>query len=60
MSPGALDARSGRLTRRAFGHVEHRRGWIFLWMDDTAERVMVYLEPDHARAAAERLAENSN
>jgi ketosteroid isomerase-like protein len=38
-------------------HVEHRRGWIFLWVDDTAaERVMVYLQPDDARAAAKRLA----
>jgi ketosteroid isomerase-like protein len=39
------------------GHVEHRRGWIFVWMDDTVEQVIVYLAPDHARAAAERLAE---
>jgi ketosteroid isomerase-like protein len=37
-------------------HVEHRRGWIFVWMDDTAERVLVFLAPDHARAAADRLA----
>jgi hypothetical protein len=38
-------------------HVEQRRGWFFLWVRGTIERQAVYLDVDHARAAAERLAE---
>ena len=38
-------------------HVEHRRGMVFLWVQDMIERQTVYLEIDEARAAAERLAE---
>jgi ketosteroid isomerase-like protein len=39
-------------------HVEQRTRWVFLWMEDVIERVMVYLDIDEARAAAERLAES--
>jgi hypothetical protein len=39
------------------GHVEQRRGWITLWARDKIERVTIYLDPDEARAAAERLAQ---
>jgi ketosteroid isomerase-like protein len=38
-------------------HVEQRRGWSFLWVRGTIERQAVYLDVNHARAAAERLAE---
>jgi ketosteroid isomerase-like protein len=39
------------------GHVEHTRGWIFLWDGSIVERAIIYLDIDEARAAAERLAE---
>jgi ketosteroid isomerase-like protein len=38
-------------------HVEQRRGWVYLWIEDSAERATVYLDIDEARAAAERVAE---
>jgi ketosteroid isomerase-like protein len=38
-------------------HVEQRRGWFFLWVQGLIERQAVYLDVHHARAAAERLAE---
>ena len=38
------------------GHVEHRRGWVFLWVRGMIERFTAYLDVDEARAAAERLA----
>jgi ketosteroid isomerase-like protein len=40
------------------GHVEQRRGWIFLWVRCMIARQVVYLDTDDARAAAERLAES--
>ena len=39
-------------------HVEHRRGWVTLWRQDKVLRLVVYLDIDEARAAAERLAES--
>jgi ketosteroid isomerase-like protein len=45
--------------RGSDGHVEQLRGWVLLWTGRTVDRAMIYLEPDHARAAAERLAESS-
>jgi ketosteroid isomerase-like protein len=39
------------------GHVEQRRGWVFLWVDGLIGRQKGYLDVDEARAAAERLAE---
>jgi SnoaL-like domain len=38
-------------------HVEQRRGWSFLWVRGTIERQAVYLDVNHARVAAERLAD---
>jgi ketosteroid isomerase-like protein len=40
------------------GHVEQRRGWVYLWVDGIIERQMGYLDIDEARAAGERLAES--
>jgi ketosteroid isomerase-like protein len=40
------------------GRVQQRRGWVFLWADGKVVRVTGYLDVDHARAAAERLAES--
>jgi ketosteroid isomerase-like protein len=39
------------------GHVEQRRGWVLVWVQDMIERYAIYLNIDEARAAAERLAE---
>ena len=39
------------------GHVEQRRGWVLLWVQDTIKRQAGYLDLDEARAAGERLAE---
>jgi ketosteroid isomerase-like protein len=41
------------------GHVEQRRGWVFLWTHGTIERQTGYLDIEVARAAAERLAEST-
>ena len=38
------------------GQVEQHRGWVFVWVDGMVERFTAYLDPDEARAAAERLA----
>jgi ketosteroid isomerase-like protein len=40
------------------GHVEQRMGWVLLWVRGMVERVTVYRDVVHARAAAERLAES--
>jgi ketosteroid isomerase-like protein len=40
------------------GHVEQRRGWVFLWVQGVIDRQAGYLDIDAARAAAERLAES--
>jgi ketosteroid isomerase-like protein len=40
-------------------HVEHRRGWVNLWRQDKVFRVVVFLDVNEARAAAERLAEST-
>jgi ketosteroid isomerase-like protein len=37
--------------------VEQRRGWVVLWSNGEVVRAASYLDPDQARAAAERLAE---
>jgi len=37
--------------------VEQRRGWAVLWRNGKVVRAASYLDLDHARAAAERLAE---
>jgi ketosteroid isomerase-like protein len=42
------------------GHVEQRLGWVFLWAQGLIERAAAYFDIDEARAAAERLAEDSN
>jgi ketosteroid isomerase-like protein len=39
------------------GHVEQRRGWVLLWVQDMIERQMGFLDIDQGRAAAERLAQ---
>ena len=39
------------------GHVEHRRGWVWVWVQGMIERFAAYLDIDEARADAERLAE---
>jgi ketosteroid isomerase-like protein len=39
------------------GHVEQQRGWIILGGQGGIARTAIYLDPDEARAAAERLAE---
>jgi ketosteroid isomerase-like protein len=46
----------GRLMGRD-SHVQQRRGWVTLWVEDVISRTTVYLDIDEARAAAERLAE---
>jgi ketosteroid isomerase-like protein len=46
----------GRLVGRD-SHVQQRRGWVTLWVEDVISRTTVYLDIDEARAAAERLAE---
>jgi ketosteroid isomerase-like protein len=38
-------------------HVEQHRGWVFVWVDRTVERLTAYIDIDEARAAAERLAQ---
>ena len=38
-------------------HVQQRRGWVLLWVQDVISRAAAYLDIDEARAAAERLAE---
>jgi ketosteroid isomerase-like protein len=40
------------------GHVQQRRGWVLLWVEDAISRATAYLDIDEARAAAERLAES--
>jgi ketosteroid isomerase-like protein len=37
--------------------VEQHRGWVHVWVDRKLEAFIGYLDPDKARAAAERLAE---
>ena len=39
------------------GRVEHRRAIVILWVDGKITRAKVYLDPNEARAVAERLAE---
>jgi ketosteroid isomerase-like protein len=38
------------------GHIEQRRGWVFVWVEGMIERFTAYLDIDEGRAAAERLA----
>jgi ketosteroid isomerase-like protein len=38
------------------GHVEQQRGWVTLWVKGKIARIVIYLDIDEARAAAERLA----
>jgi ketosteroid isomerase-like protein len=40
------------------GHVQQRRGWVLLWIEDVILQATAYLDLDGARAAAERLAES--
>src|SRR6478672_10685832 len=42
---------------RSGGRIEQRRAWCLLWIEDLISFVAVYLDPEQARAAAERLAE---
>ena len=46
----------GRL-RGSDGHVEQRRGWIFVWAWGMIDRFTAYLDIDEGRAGAEHLAE---
>ncbi len=39
------------------GSIGQRRAWCLLWVEDLISFVAVYLDPDQARAAAERLAQ---
>jgi ketosteroid isomerase-like protein len=41
-------------------HVEQRLAYVFLWVDGKILQNAGYLDVDHARAVAERLAEDSN
>jgi hypothetical protein len=43
------------LVRRYFAALN--RPWVYEWMDDLIVGLTLYLDPDDARAAAERLAE---
>jgi ketosteroid isomerase-like protein len=38
------------------GHVEQQRGWVILGVEGNIARIVIYLDIDGARAAAERLA----
>ena len=53
----ALVREEGRPTASG-GHVEQRRGWVTLWVKGKIARIVIYLNIDEARAAAERLAES--
>jgi ketosteroid isomerase-like protein len=46
----------GRLAGSS-GEVRLRGGWIYEWVDARLVQLTLYLNPDQARAAAERLAE---
>jgi hypothetical protein len=46
----------GPLRSLSAGRIEQRRAWCLLWVNDLISFVTVYLDPDQARAAAERLA----
>jgi ketosteroid isomerase-like protein len=39
-------------------HVQQRRGWVLLWVEDVISRATAYLDIDQARAVAEWLAES--
>ena len=52
----ALVREEGRPTASG-GHVEQERGWVTLWVKGKIARIVIYLDIDEARAAAERLAE---
>ena len=39
------------------GHLRQREGWVLVWVRGLIERFTSYGDPDEARAAAERLAE---
>jgi ketosteroid isomerase-like protein len=54
----SLSVREDGRLRGSDGHVEHVRGWVLLWSGGAVQRAMVYLDADHARSAAERLAES--
>ncbi|HTQ68867.1 MAG TPA: nuclear transport factor 2 family protein [Solirubrobacteraceae bacterium] len=41
----------------SMGSVGQRRAWCLLWVEDLISFVAVYLDPEQARAAAQRLAE---
>jgi ketosteroid isomerase-like protein len=40
------------------GHVQQRRGWVYVWEREQIASQSGYLDPAAARAAAERLAES--
>jgi len=51
----AVVVQNGRLASSA-GHLRQREGWVYLWVRGLIERFASY-DPDDARAAAERLAQ---
>jgi ketosteroid isomerase-like protein len=40
------------------GRVDQHRGWVFVWVQGSIERLAAYLDVEEARTAAERLAES--
>jgi ketosteroid isomerase-like protein len=53
----SLVSEDGRLVG-SDGHVQQRRGWVLVWVEDAILRATAYLDIGEARAAAERLAES--
>ena len=53
----AVNRLRGRLAGGS-GEVRLRGGWIYEWADSRIVRLTLYLNPDEARAAAERLPRN--
>ncbi len=52
----ALVCEDGRMAG-SDSHVQQRRGWVLLWVQNVISRATAYLDIDKARAGAERLAE---
>jgi len=39
-------------------HVQQRRGWVLVWVEDVISRATAYLDINRARTVVERLAES--
>ena len=53
----SVNEQRGRLAGSA-REIRLRDGWVYEWVDDMIVGLTLYLDPDEARAAAERLAES--